>query len=406
MPTPQAPPPQPGPHQPKQEPHIAALDGLRALAVTAVFFAHYGAGNHSSSAALRFFAQLSSFGTYGVTLFFLLSGFLITGILWDSRDDPHWFKSFYIRRSLRIFPLYYATLLAYALLALYMGLFRTSWNTVWVLALYLQNIAPFSAKATHMTIPLWIYHYWSLAVEEHFYLLWPFLLRTARSKASALRLCGAVWIFSLVFEIAAVRFVPSLAGFDGALFINAGALALGGLLAILYRGQWDYVKPTFPWIAAAAFCIALSLAWHKGSLSFNGSWRLIFGSMSLTFFLAAVLSLSLQPGLLQRALSLSWVRWIGKISFGVYIYHVFFASLFGTIAERLVGSANNTSYLVVRMSVAAFMTLAIASLSYLWFERPLLRLKDRFAPRTASTARKLEAAYQHHSATDLDRSTV
>jgi peptidoglycan/LPS O-acetylase OafA/YrhL len=72
---------------PTHEPHIAALDGLRAVAVTAVFFVHYGAGNHSSSAALRFIAQLSSFGTYGVTLFFLLSGFLITGILWDSRDD-------------------------------------------------------------------------------------------------------------------------------------------------------------------------------------------------------------------------------------------------------------------------------------------------------------------------------
>jgi peptidoglycan/LPS O-acetylase OafA/YrhL len=287
-----------------------------------------------------------------------------------------------------------------------MGLFRDSWNTVWIHALYLQNIVPFSTKAARITVPLWVYHYWSLAVEEHFYLLWPFLLRAVRSRASVIRLCAAVWLFSLVFQIATIHFFSALAGFDGALFLNAGALALGGLLAMLYRGQWDRYKPSFPWIAAISFAFAATLAWHRGSLNFNTPSRLIFGSMALTLFLAAILSLSLQPGILQRALSLGWVRWIGKISFGVYIYHVFFASLFGTIAERLVGSANGTPYLVVRMAIAASLTLIMASLSYSYFERPLLRLKDRFAPRTLATAHKLETVYRHHSAKDLDPSNV
>ena len=363
---------------------------------------HYSAGNHSSSAALRLLVQITSFGTYGVTLFFLLSGFLITGILWDSRDDPHWFKSFYIRRSLRIFPLYYATLAIYALLALRNGVFRESWNSVWVLALYLQNIVPFSAKAAHMTVPLWTYHYWSLAVEEHFYLLWPFLLRLARSRTVAIRLCVAVWLFSLLFQIVAGRFVQGLAGYDGRLFLNAGALALGGSLAILYRGQWNRFVPLFRWIAGGTFLIALSFAWHPGLLKFNSFWALFFGDMALTFCLAAVLCMSLQPGYLQRALSLRWMRWVGKVSFGVYIYHVFLASLFGAIAGRIVGTSNNNLYLIVRMLVAAIMTLAIAGMSFAWFERPMLRLKDRLAPRTASAALKLQAAYRHHSATDLD----
>jgi peptidoglycan/LPS O-acetylase OafA/YrhL len=307
---------------------------------------------------------------------------------------------------LRIFPLYYATLLIYALVALHNGVLRQAWGSVWVFALYLQNITPFSLKAARITVPLWTYHYWSLAVEEHFYLLWPFLLRSVRSKASTLRLCAAVWFFSLLFQIVAGIWMPTLKGYDGPLFLNAGALALGGFLAILYRGQWNRFVPLFPRVAVTAFLFALSLAWRPGLLKFNSPLRLISGDIAMTLFLAATLCMSLQPGVLQRVLSLRWLRWIGKVSFGVYIYHVFLVSLFGLIAERLVGTANNTLYLVVRMAVAASMTLVIAGLSFRWFERPLLRLKDRFAPRTAFTAGKLEIAYQHHSAADLDHSTL
>jgi peptidoglycan/LPS O-acetylase OafA/YrhL len=119
-----------------------------------------------------------------------------------------------------------------------------------------------------------------------------------------------------------------------------------------------------------------------------------------------MLSITLQPGPLQRALSVGWMRWLGKISFGIYVYHVFLASLYDTIAEHLAGPGHRLRYLVLRAVVAAILTPIIAWLSYEWLERPWLRLKDRFAPRTASTARKLEAVFEKRSPNDLDRAAV
>ena len=87
--------------------HYVELDGIRGIAVIAVFLFHYGRGSHSSNLLLRGSAKVVQFGWVGVSLFFVLSGFLITGILWDSRENRGWWRTFYARRSLRIFPLYY-----------------------------------------------------------------------------------------------------------------------------------------------------------------------------------------------------------------------------------------------------------------------------------------------------------
>jgi peptidoglycan/LPS O-acetylase OafA/YrhL len=89
---------------------LLPLDGLRGLAVLVVFFYHFGGGTKSSFGPLRILASINLAGWSGVTLFFILSGFLITGILWDSRGADHWWRNFYARRTLRIFPLYYAAL--------------------------------------------------------------------------------------------------------------------------------------------------------------------------------------------------------------------------------------------------------------------------------------------------------
>jgi peptidoglycan/LPS O-acetylase OafA/YrhL len=99
--------------EPNQTPkkHIPALDGVRALAIAVVFLFHYGGGKQSNFWPIRLYANTIGFGWAGVSLFFVLSGFLITGILWDSFSEKGWASKFYIRRSLRIFPLYYFALL-------------------------------------------------------------------------------------------------------------------------------------------------------------------------------------------------------------------------------------------------------------------------------------------------------
>lgn len=162
--------------------HIAALDGVRGAAAATVFIYHYGGGARSDELAFHLVGKTIHLGWAGVSLFFVLSGFLITGILLDSMQRPGWRKRFYIRRSLRIFPLYYFALLGAILVA---RLLSAPWHSIvplWPLFLYLQDIP--QLIRTDTLSPLFIIgHFWSLAVEEQFYLLWPALLLLARKRA-------------------------------------------------------------------------------------------------------------------------------------------------------------------------------------------------------------------------------
>ncbi len=149
--------------------HIPSLDGIRALAALMVMVFHF-VGHHGEPASL---IHASVLGQTGVDLFFVLSGFLITRILLNSKDSPNYFSSFYARRALRIFPLYYAFLAFYffvlpLLLQQHIPSFASqSWS--WF---YLQNVPATFDRFTSSGPS----HFWSLAVEEHFYLVWPLMV--------------------------------------------------------------------------------------------------------------------------------------------------------------------------------------------------------------------------------------
>ncbi len=134
------------------------LDGLRAIAVMAVVFQHFAPSGWS---------KVIPWGGLGVTLFFVLSGYLITGILLKGREEPGMLRHFYIRRALRIFPVYYATLLIAALLAI-----PPVRETFWWHAFYLSNVL-FALKNSYFGA---VSPFWSLAVEQHFYLIWPWVV--------------------------------------------------------------------------------------------------------------------------------------------------------------------------------------------------------------------------------------
>src|SRR4051794_20681335 len=163
---------------------LPALDGFRALAVTLVFIHHLGGGSHGG-AVLRAINEFRKRGWMGVDLFFVLSGFLITGILFDTRNDSHFFSRFYARRSLRILPLFY--LVAAVLLAL-TPIFNYQWHWLQLTFLaYIGNLFgnyDFSLyevlSSSHPNAKIFLGHIWSLCVEEQFYLLWPFVVWLVR----------------------------------------------------------------------------------------------------------------------------------------------------------------------------------------------------------------------------------
>src|SRR6185437_14914235 len=177
------------------------LDGVRGFAVFLVFAVHY--------------IPMYRIGWMGVLTFFVLSGFLITGVLYDSRQEQRRFRNFYVRRALRIFPLFYFIWLCILICGFF---FHAQWRpmlTLW--PVYLGNYVRFIGGATTAydriytafpTVPFEIGHFWSLAVEEQFYFLWPLVVFKVQSRQKLMRICVAVIILVLLLRTALVQVLP------------------------------------------------------------------------------------------------------------------------------------------------------------------------------------------------------
>ncbi|GAC1359893.1 MAG: hypothetical protein NVSMB3_07660 [Acidobacteriaceae bacterium] len=369
----------------RQQKHIPALDGLRGIAVLAVLFFHYGGGTQSHNAVLRFQAHVLKAGWAGVTLFFVLSGFLITGILWDSFGKPHWARNFYARRTLRILPLYYLSLLLVLIGAAWAGTLPAALRHIWIAALFLQNMPHLSGLSGGIASPIMIFHLWSLAVEEQFYLIWPFLLVLQRSRKNALYLCLGVFLLSAGFRILAWTTFSNPIDFWQFLLSRAGELSLGSALAILYRGsQWSAVQRWAPPVALASLAGFIASSIYSGTADLLNRAQFVVGLPCMALFCAALLALALHPGWLQRLLSARWLRWIGSLSYGIYIFHILLGKPFHALAAALVGSKGETAVNAAQLVIVLVGSIAVAWLSFTFFETPFLRLKRRYpsAPAT------------------------
>ncbi len=387
------------PNAPGRKPipkHFPALDGLRGFAVLAVFFYHYGGGKHSRHAFVRGIGFLCSAGWTGVTLFFLLSGFLITGLLWDSKGERGWFRKFYIRRALRILPLYYGTLLVILLWPLFdhRCSFRSTATVVWIHALYLQNLPHYNWTFKQIPIPFWVEHYWTLAVEEQFYLVWPLLLFFLKTRRQAMGLCLFVCLGSVAFD-----YLNEMSSYPPALWhslqSHAGELAFGGGLALAFRGEhWPEVKRAAQVLGVLGGVVFLVGMYRIGSPAelffFDATW----GLTSITLCFGGLLSSMIEPGLLERVGSAGWLRWVGKISFGLYIFHLLPVHGYDLLCGWLTGRTDGTAVFdVTRLVVAGALTVALAWMSFQYYERRFLRLKARFAPHGPVASRRRAGRY-------------
>lgn len=365
--------------------HIPALDGLRGLAILAVLMAHlFWSNNHPEGGALvLFFAQAREAGWVGVQLFFVLSGFLITGILYDTLLDQHFFRNFYARRTLRIFPLYYGVL---ALLLIVTRLRGEHWSSALNGYLtYTENL-----RLTHLapTTAYWvnINHFWSLMVEEQFYLFWPmvvFLLRSRRRIAVA-ALIGALLSFtvriilavggtSALFPYLAYSWTPAC--LDG--------LFVGGLLAMAVRSNYRnrILDLAMPVLLACSLIIAMLWYMNDGLAPVGNAGISTFGVLALVIGFAALLAGSLRPrSRVQSVLSAGPVRFLGRYSYGLYIYHGTIGELVATqLRPMLLSRTHSKGISVIVPGLLAFaLSIGVAWVSYNFYEQRFLVLKRYF----------------------------
>ena len=372
---------QDGPHDPIRG-HIPALDGVRGVAAATVFVYHYGGGAQSSFLPLRAIGTAIHFGWAGVSLFFVLSGFLISGILWDGYSKPGWWSRFYVRRSLRIFPLYYLAIAGAAIAWLILGVPAGELRPLWVYVLYLRNVPLFDPLLRNMPTNIDLAHFWSLAVEEQFYVFWPFLLAIfAGKRRRAMQMILALWTLSLVYRAAMLWLHAE--GWDSSfLFGRAGELLAGAYLAMMVRGDGEERQRLFrvlPFALGGSFLLLLLISFVSHGPEFTTPWWSTVGLSVCSIFFASAIGLCLRPGIAQSIFQMPFLRWLGKISYGIYVYHLLLHGAFLWVTLRIAPHASYNVRLGLLFVVALAGTLAVACLSFYTYESAFLRLKERIA---------------------------
>ena len=362
-----------------------ALDGIRGLAVTMVFLEHYGGGAHGG-AALQLLNGIRSRMGAGVDLFFVLSGFLITGILFDTRQDSRFFTRFFARRSLRIFPVVY---LLFSVLALLTPVLGYEWQArqAWFLV-YLGNFFA-NADPSLYALPSSVWkpaevtfsHLWSLCVEEQFYLLWPLVVWSVRDRVKLLWVSAGLCLLALGLRVAAVAsWSPELAErwLKRSLPFKLDALLFGAMLALLLRGPAaDRVQRACRWLFLAG--LAAMLLVHALSPAYTSPWDLTLGMTATALMGTGLVGMTLRSGLAARVFGWRPLRVLGRYSYGFYVYHLVWRYFWIQVLVWLVDLTHSKALgglLALPLGFAA--TFLLAKLSYDLVEVRFLRLKRRF----------------------------
>jgi peptidoglycan/LPS O-acetylase OafA/YrhL len=366
--------------------HLLPLDGVRGLAILMVMGSHAFESNYEkSSRTIGWIGGILHYGYAGVDLFFVLSGFLITGILYDSLKDGGYFRKFYARRVLRIFPLYYGVLVVCFLLTRPLHL---HWGAMgWLLVLYLQNLQPLAIVTFKPGPHLGLYHFWSLAVEEQFYLVWPAVVFFVRTRSGLLRTTLIASGGALVLRIMLVALGASPLAIHVTTVCRADSLLLGGALALVYRSpRWEQILKAAPWgFVGATAVIVLAIVLVEPHLLANPMGYLMW-SEGLQYTVLAVASASLiawslRPGSrCGRLFESGPMRFLGKYSYGIYVLHVLVLSAMNLpLRAALLGVTHSKLVAVVGAGVTSLaVSVGAAYLSYHFYERPFLRLKHHF----------------------------
>jgi peptidoglycan/LPS O-acetylase OafA/YrhL len=357
---------------------LPELDGLRGLAILFVLFYHGAAEQHFSSTILSRLTVVGRLGWSGVDLFFVLSGFLIGGILLDVRRSSSYFKTFYLRRAYRILPIYLVLLALFGLRFLHhaagpLGQFSPS-EIPWLSYLtFTQNIwmavlGTFGVGTLAAT--------WSLAVEEQFYLTAPLVVRKISPDKLALIFISVIAAAPLLRIVFYLSFASGTYASYVAMPCRADALCLGMLSAWLVRTPrwWNVViahRPALK-IGAGAMFVALVVLTPYGAPL--GALMLTFGDSLLALFYTSILLIAV-TGASQwmcRVLRTRILMRLGTVSYFTYLFHLsFMEAARRALALRFAYSSDAVQLLGGWLGIG--LTLLLAAISWRYFEKPLLR---------------------------------
>ena len=387
------------PNRAEKTGRIDGVDGARGIAILLVMMHHfsmYGHGLTPSGVFVdRLYERVAEAGSIGVDLFLVVSGFLITGILYDTKQSAGYFRNFYARRVLRIFPLYYCALL------LFLVVLPSLWPQHWGLRMLTHDAPWYWSYAINLKISRdnWpafgaLGHFWSLALQEQFYLVWPAVVLLCNRRQLQITCIASIAAAFIV------RVWLSAHGNTAAAYVSPPArmddLALGALIAVTMRAptseRWMLrsAKLSAPWLGIALLVMAFA---RRGFAGYDPI-VLTVGRSLLAFLFGAMLILLLKgdrQSIVARVFESKALRFVGKYSYGMYIFHhpvLFFKA--GLIPLTLIPLIYGSQLprLVVFFVVASAVSLLMGIASWYLIEKQFLNMKALFPYRRPPAQRQ------------------
>jgi peptidoglycan/LPS O-acetylase OafA/YrhL len=355
--------------------YFKGLDGLRGISCLIVVITHnFG------------FNVFYQYGWLGVDLFFVISGFLITNILLDTVSSKNYLKNFYVRRVLRIFPLYYLLLVIFILILPQFYPFKDSLqyftHNQWWFWLYAQNWlfifdTPVDAK--------FLNHFWSLAVEEQFYLFWPLIVLWLKKPKKLIIfmlfvLIGLLLVRSLLWNMQ----LQNLNYTVFYRFTRIDGICIGCLMALTLKSDSKFISNNIAILTITLACINFLFYFLNRSNNFNFPYLAYVGFTTFSAMLGLLVNEIMQEKskILNRLFSFYPFRFVGKISYGLYVFHwpIFLLTYSGfnrffthNITISSIISKNMAS---LCSTIVAFI---VSIISYHFFELKFLKLKEKFS---------------------------
>lgn len=358
---------------------VADLDGIRAIAIWMVLLMHTLLSFPNPPGALsgvpKGVLQVISHGWLGVDLFFMLSGFLITGILMGSKHNPHYFRNFYIRRILRIMPLYFAVVIVWSIL------YRGYGQYFLLSSVFGANLA----WLLHVREPLGPGVLWSLAVEEHFYLLWPVVVLLLNRKVLTI-------VAALIFVLTpCLRLMAAAQGMNPELiymlsWFRFDGLAAGALIAIWARSSLAGKRYSLG-LASLLMLAFVSITLVGLPFGLMGTKTLVsiafrYTQIYLLFASFFVLIVAYRGTIWTAPLRWRFMQLSGALSYCLYLVHFSvgegYQYLLGRSGIQLVSYVGASVVVAVRVAIVILVSFGIALFTRKYIEEPFLSLKDKF----------------------------